>query len=447
MNLVLAYLSSFERNELQHLYSHSVVTRAVLQSLGALAQQYAMRLLFAGDADGGGGVPLASVERWVRDGASSEHEQALRRLLELGVAQRRDVAQQPRGPAVATLALTEVFARALASDVCEPSVAVSGSNRGVAARTLQSVQQHARTRWDALVGLLVGVSGEIPREDVVSLMLESGLLRLTAHDSLKISNQGFQFLLQPKPAQLWTLLMAHLEALGSDAHRRHLLSLLFRLAALPAGTRLTTAAIAAEHTDVAVGALAILDGLGIVQWDEAGGALLVSPLAALLTGSAESAAVDDGYIVLETNFRLYAYTTSMLDIAVICLFTQPLVRLPNLAVGIVTRDSVRQALMAGITADQILQYVRVKAHPALKAETAPVVPVAVAEQVALWATERARVHCDRAAMYTFPDDATYQRALAEAQLKHVHLHSSASRRSVVVVRGQGEAVMRELFRI
>jgi transcription initiation factor TFIIH subunit 4 len=253
-------------------------------------------------------------------------------------------------------------------------------------------------------------------------------------------------LLQPKPAQLWTLLMAHLEALDGDAQRRHLLSLLFRLASLPAGTRLTTAAVASEHTDVAVGALAILDGLGIVQWDEAGGALHVSPLAALLTGAAESAA-DDGYIVLETNFRLYAYTTSMLDIAVICLFTQPLVRLPNLAVGIVTRDSVRQALMAGITAEQILQYVRVKAHPALKAESAPLVPVAVAEQVALWATERARVHCDRAAMYTFPDDATYQRALAEAQIKHVHLYSNADRRAVVVQRGQGEAVMRELFRI
>jgi hypothetical protein len=198
MNLVLAYLSSFERNELQQLYAHSVVTRAVLQSLGALAQQYAMRLLFTGDTDGGGGgVPLASVERWVRDGAASEHEQALRRLLDLGVAQRRDVAQQARGPAVPMLALTPVFAHALAKDVCEPASAPSGGGRAIAARALQSVQQHAKARWDALVGLLVGVSGEVPREDVVSLMLESGLLRLTAHDSLKISNQAFNFCCSP----------------------------------------------------------------------------------------------------------------------------------------------------------------------------------------------------------------------------------------------------------
>lgn len=455
MNLVLAYLSSFDRVQLQQLYAHQAVTRAVLQSLGSLAQQYAMRLLFTSDtghdddndnddATAQAGVPLSSVERWVRDGASAEHERALRRLLELGVAQLRE--SRVASSSASLLALSDVFARALAADVSQPAAAVPpvvpAARLG---KLLTSLSMHAAARWHALVGLLVGVAGAPPSDDVVQLMLTSGLLRLTAADSLKISNQGFQFLLQAKPAQLWTLLMAHLELLPTDVDRRHLLSLLFRLAALPVGSRLSRATVAAEHTDAGVDAIAVLDGLGLVLWDAAADALFVGPLAAALVSAADSVA-EDGYIVLETNYRLYAYTSSPIDIAVICLFTQPLVRLPNLVVGIVTRDSIRQALMAGITAEQILAYLQLKAHPALKAETTPPVPVAVAEQIVLWATERARVHTDRAALYTYPDDAMFQRALAEAQRKEVHLYNNAARRILIVERTKGEAVLRDLFR-
>jgi transcription initiation factor TFIIH subunit 4 len=454
VNLVLAYLSAFNSGELQQLYHHRAVTRAVFRSLGALAQQYAMRILFASDAatapeladdadDVQRGVPLSSVERWVADNATAEHERALRRLLELGVAQLRE---SRRAPGTSLLVLTDVFARALSADVCEPAVVPPPPMAPVRlAKLVATLNEHAQSRWEALVGLLVGVPGAPPNDDVVQLMLTSGLLRLTSNDSLKISNQGFQFLLQAKPAQLWTLLMAHLELLASDTDRRHLLSLIFRVASLPVGSKVTRSSIADEHTDVGVQAIAILDGLGIVQWDAAADALLVGPLAASLIGAADGAP-EAGYIVLETNYRLYAYTSSLIDIAVICLFTQPLTRLPNLVVGMVTRDSIRQALMAGITADQILAYLQLKAHPALTAESAVAVPIAVSEQISLWATERARVHCDRAALYTFPDDALFQRAVAEAQRHDVHLYNNAARRVLIVSRTSGEAVMRDLFR-
>lgn len=38
-------------------------------------------------------------------------------------------------------------------------------------------------------------------------------------------------------------------------------------------------------------------------------------------------------------------------------------RFPNLVVGVLTRDSVRQALRGGITADQIISYLEQHAHP------------------------------------------------------------------------------------
>lgn len=80
---------------------------------------------------------------------------------------------------------------------------------------------------------------------------------------------------------------------------------------------------------------------------------------------------------------MYAYTDSNLQVALLGLFTELLYRyreshesnrvqnitpsvfhrFPNLVVGVLTRDSVRQALRGGITADQIISYLEQHAHP------------------------------------------------------------------------------------
>ena len=46
------------------------------------------------------------------------------------------------------------------------------------------------------------------------------------------------------------------------------------------------------------------------------------------------------YIVVETNYRIYAYTDSNLQIALLGLFTEVLYRFPNLCVGVITRASI-----------------------------------------------------------------------------------------------------------
>lgn len=72
---------------------------------------------------------------------------------------------------------------------------------------------------------------------------------------------------------------------------------------------------------------------------------------------------EKGYIIVETNYRVYAYTESKLQISLLALFTELLYRFPNLTVGVITRDSIRQALRGGITARQIISYLEQHAHP------------------------------------------------------------------------------------
>lgn len=51
-----------------------------------------------------------------------------------------------------------------------------------------------------------------------------------------------------------------------------------------------------------------------------------------------------GFLIVETNFRVYAYTDSTLQLAILSTFTEMNYRFKDVAMGSMTRDSVRRAL-------------------------------------------------------------------------------------------------------
>ena len=54
----------------------------------------------------------------------------------------------------------------------------------------------------------------------------------------------------------------------------------------------------------------------------------------------------EGHVIVETNYRVYAYTSSLVEMEILRLFTRADYRLPNLYVGMLTRESVQNALRA-----------------------------------------------------------------------------------------------------
>ena len=105
---------------------------------------------------------------------------------------------------------------------------------------------------------------------------------------------------------------------------------------------------------------------------------------------------------METNYRVYAYTTSAVEVEILRLFTRPDYRLPNLYVGMLTREAVLEALASGISAEQIVKYLRAHAHPQTRKTRGPPVPTTVCDQVRLWARERdARARGARGALLRF----------------------------------------------
>jgi transcription initiation factor TFIIH subunit 4 len=117
------------------------------------------------------------------------------------------------------------------------------------------------------------------------------------------------------------------------------------------------------------------------------GALLASPSDAL----SSSAGHGKGYIILETNHRIYAYTSSLLQIAVLNLFTKLTTRFANLVSGKLTKESVQRAISYGITSNQIISYLQTHAHPQMYKPNASVLPPTVVDQIRLWQLERDRM--------------------------------------------------------
>ena len=93
----------------------------------------------------------------------------------------------------------------------------------------------------------------------------------------------------------------------------------------------------------------------------------------------------EGYIVVETNYRIYAYTSSDLQVSLIGLFAEPLYRFPNLSVSLITRDSCRQAFKGGISAAQVIRFLKMHAHPrqieGMAKMKKPSIPATVVDQV------------------------------------------------------------------
>jgi len=68
-------------------------------------------------------------------------------------------------------------------------------------------------------------------------------------------------------------------------------------------------------------------------------------------------------IIVESNYLIYAYTDSPVLIGLLEIFAELKTRLPNMCVAYVTRKSVRRALKLGITAEDILAYLKHNIHP------------------------------------------------------------------------------------
>lgn len=273
----------------------------------------------------------------------------------------------------------------------------------------------ARQQWEAILYYVVGSANAVLGSSVdisagTKQLLEKGEFVAVRNRTPVITQSGFTFLLQEINAQIWTLLIVYLEVSSSlQMDPVDVLSFLFTLGSLELGVSYSTSNLTPTQQQM----LDDLADFGLVYRRSSDStryyptrlattltsdapALPNHSLTATTTSfansstSADAAANEKGYVILETNYRLYAYTSSPLLISIISLFAALHTRYPNLITAKITKPSILRALGAGITANQIITYLTVHAHPILRRHT-PVLPPTVVDQIRLWQIEGERM--------------------------------------------------------
>ncbi|KAK7466318.1 RNA polymerase II transcription factor B 52 kDa subunit [Stygiomarasmius scandens] len=445
---LLPFLQLQSHTALTRLYTSPSSCLSVFRLLTAVERQIVMNILWLESA-----IPLSTMAAWVTVEGKKLYERSLETLSKLHI-----LSQYP-----SKLLLNSTFKSSLRHAITGGGT--TGSF-GVPANkdpkhpppAIESLDGYALEKWETILHYMVSSgSATRPSQGVLFLLKESGLM--SASSESRITSEGFQFLLHSPHDQLWELLLQYLNMVEKRSMDLvETVSFFLMLSTMELGREYSTENL----TQTQKAMLEDLRDYGLI-WQRKISSKRFSPtrLATTLTSSSEASSLStlaptqatglansssntltksrtlgsgagsgsqQGFIILETNYRVYAYTDNPLQTAVLNLFVSLKYRFPNLVVGSITRESIKKALNNGISADQIISYLLTHAHPQMRKFT-PMIPVTVQDQIRLWELEKNRMKSDSGFLYTsFQSQADYEYVLNYAKELGVVLWESSAKR-------------------
>jgi len=450
---VFEYLEHLEPTVLQRLYRDVWSCKAVFQSLDAMAKTYVMRLAFST------AVEEAHMAEWVEDPAA--HAATMHRLRKLSLLAER-------GSNLCELQPTfrDCLREALTSPQEPWSEQKARMNKDSKRTTPEALEKLMQERWDQMLHSLVNPRLQDSSKVSWVFAVTEGLLVEQDNGEGLLTHYGYEYLLQPMHKQVWGFVffcIRSTEARG-DGSTEELLQLLFTLSYCEVGVDYPFEALTDNQKRLVNG----FSKLGILFRRTDSRRFYTTPIAVGLPfglgakdapppSSSRPGAVmpvrTNMSIIVETNFQVVAYLETQLHLAMLTLFVEVRVHLPNVVVGVISRRSIQQALAMGISVPLILHFLQSHAHPeAAKLENP--VPENVIDQICLWDAETKRVQSEEGVlvdMYTVsttdPNVAhAFREVLRSAREKDLCLWAREDKCRMVVRREGFDLLQREYRR-
>eukprot|EP00250_Pteridium_aquilinum_P011836 c20340_g1_i1 orf=78-1457(+) len=415
-----------------NLYESHWTCQAVFRSLPPLAKMYVLRLLYIDTV-----VTSKIMDEWILPDYQTKHRVAIDKLEQLRVLLLASEGKKEQNYKL-NPKFQKQLRQALTSGGGPPRDPLSNS---IAVRLPSSAEldSYAMKQWEGVLLQLVGAafpdsSHDISRDRFVIETFQRANLLDSAMGSTKLTEAGFQFLLMDTSYQLWQMVREYISAaedrgINNVELIRFLLELGFHVVGQPYNRDTLT------NTEQTV--LEEIKVLGLVQLQQGMKhrwfipTKLATNLATSLSEVSSRHPVE-GFLIIETNFRLYAYTSSKLQIQILRLFARIEYLLPNLAVGSLNKESIQTAFASGITADQIITFLQQNAHPHV-AQKAPSVPETVCDQIRLWETDSNRVTYVPACFYDdFPSNEIFESVCMFARDRNGLVWQDSSKRRLIV---------------
>ncbi|VIO86719.1 Uncharacterized protein BM_BM7120 [Brugia malayi] len=421
---LLEYLSSRATDQLNKLYSYPAVSFAIFRLLPELSQQLILKMLWLSGSNRNCGWRAWSSPDF--EAAVINHINALKKL-KIIIGDEEVMLNQ---------VYRRAYLKATRIGLCKASElsVVTDCDEKTRKSANKDLGKKAVERWECILHYLAlpsqkseqGVSGTTKR-----LFRSAGLTSSGNDDGdIEITSAGFQFLLLNRPEQIWTYLLHYFhmqEVAGIDIVKE--LDFLFKLTLYSGSTCGGTRVVNGSDKERPTGSRAFiidenwpetikdflmhLRELGLVFIRKRkDGFFFLTPLLNHLTGISNTSEAgmenrnQNGFVIVETNYRVYAYTDSNLQLAILSTFTEMLYRFSDMSVGVLSREAVRRAFQVGITAAQIIAFLSRNAHPITCAVTTEYgrmiqsVPITVVDQIQLWEDERRRLTFCSAAVYS-----------------------------------------------
>jgi transcription initiation factor TFIIH subunit 4 len=396
--------------------------KAVFQSLSQLAKCLVMKLLFVQAA-------FSCDEFLMSVAADKSALKQCRIAWEELVAIRIVVDEDASGTATGMYRINPTFQKSLQSSLSGPtepwSTSTSASKTVVASTTISTVDldRYSTDKWNEVLGYLVNLlpTSALPSNILTVFVKRAGLMAeatdpATNKRGMKITARGYEYMLKDYLSQVWDFVMVSIK---HSTSQEDALSLLFTLSYCTFGRGYPIDALSKvqqqlvfEFSQVGIVfmpsitspyfypsrvAINMIFGAS----DALHGAIpsssraLQNSTASHGAGVASTAgpgetAVQSLQIIVETNNQVVAYLTNDIHLAMLQLFVEVIVRMPNMAIGKITKEKVRGAFKMGIKASQIVDFLVLHAHPQVR-RRAPVIPENVTDELALWEAELQRI--------------------------------------------------------
>lgn len=431
------YLEKLPGTTFRKLYQQPSTAFAIFRRmLPHLAKTIVMRMLFMPKP-----MLLDDLETWTKPESKKQKDQALSILQALHIVTISK--DRPQNVQLQTN-FKNSMRRALTGGGSHNSFGVPSSLTVPPEIDIAFLDRYARKKWDDILHFVVssvGFNNAVeaaggPNKSVKELLVAGRLVDRGAGGMIGITQAGFTFLLQEANAQVWTLLLLWLEAMDTNKELGleavDMLSFLFVLASMELGRAYDTNALTEQRKNM----LPSLVDFGLIHVphhkrsmffptrlattltsggssslrtiSEGVSAATSAAFTPTPTGPLGASAEQKGSVVVETNYRIYAYTHSTLQIAVLALFCNLNMRFPDMVAGRLTRTSIRRAINYGITADQIIAYLAAHAHEQMHRTATlsnkPVLPPTVVDQIRLWQLENERMKTTSGFLFRDFDD-------------------------------------------
>ncbi|KAI8109059.1 hypothetical protein M9435_005475 [Picochlorum sp. BPE23] len=398
-------------------------------------------MLFCSD-----GIPLELVLSWTKVGKDARHRACMDMLTRLRIVRRGEGS---------VYCMHEGFQRHVQRAL--GGARVSGGTCVEDLPNQDVVDAYAWDQWERVLLFAIGTGDETMEDgaaglvgagglDLKAIMISSGLIAEKEKGFYCITQTGFRFLLSDTHTQVWGILqeyIKHAESFRSSDLFDMLIEFILQL-----GFQrdcMSMQEFSPEKKEIS----SDLCRLGLLYPFQKGQRrddvyLVPTRLAVMLSSRSDASVREDGFVIVETNYRVYAYTSSPLKQSILRLFVRCDVLLPNLFVGTITRDSVMSALESGVTSEQIIGYLTEHAHKKTQSRI-PIVPGVVTDQIRLWQKEIQRMETFAAVLYkNFETEALYKDIAVFTEKIGAMVFADDSKQEIVAVSSFHEQIREKI---